>query len=343
MGQKLIEGILVDSETGEIINEVEEVEVVVEENQLPEIFLKGGTHIKCNIKQLETSLIEHLKSFDIEVTAETEKDASKQATELNKIATNLNKSRLAVAKEIKKPADELKTAVDGLIELVQEKRTDIIEKVEVFKSARFDKIKDLLEFELVRLYTAYSILEEYQTVDILPLVKEDSLGKTELSKKALASLDSLVIKCQSIQSNVKIRLLELPLKCQDLEVPLEEKDIKHIIKLDEFDYNEALDKLISDRLDLEERMEANRVAKEKREKEAEEARIEREAKAKEQEELKKQEEVKKVEKETGKKRVRIVATFEVEVNADKDEKEVLTAYRAKLFNEYKSLKTIELV
>jgi len=330
--QILIDGELFDGETGELINKVEEVEVVVEENKLPEIFFKGGTHIQVNLKQLETHLKEHLEQFDIEVTAETEKDASKQATQLNKIAKDLNSARLTVAKEIKKPADDLKKAVDSLIEMVQEKRTDILDKVEVFKSARMENIKYHLEAELGLLYTQYNIDIDYQDMDVSHLVKEENFAKETLSKKGREAIERMALKQKSIQDNVKIRLLELPLACKEMQVPLTAEEITHIIKLDEADYIIELEKLVIARLDLEQKMEEKRIANEELELIQKEKALEV-----------KQKEIQEVQQETGKKVITITATFEVEVPIDKDNKEVLHKYKNKLYSDFTTLVDVRIL
>lgn len=327
--QILIDGELFDGETGELINQVEEVEVIVEENNLPEIFFKGGTHIQVNLKQLETCLKKELKKFDIEVTAETEKDASKQATKLNKIAKDLNDARLKVSNEIKKPANDLKTAVDNLISIVQEKRTDILNKVEVFKSARMDNIKNHLEAELGLFYTRLGVTAEFQELDVSHLVKEENFAKETLSKKGKEAVEAMALKQKSIQDNVKIRLLELPLSCKNLQVPLTREDIEHIIRLDEEKYIIELEKIIISRLDLEQKIEERRIADEEREL------------IKKEEELKtKQKEVLKVQKETGKKIVKLIATFEIEVDINVDNKKVLHKYQSDLSARYRTLKTV---
>ena len=68
----LIDGELYDSETGELINEVEQVEVEIIEDSLPDIVCNGGTHIKTNTEQLKRELILHLEKYDIEVKDVTE-------------------------------------------------------------------------------------------------------------------------------------------------------------------------------------------------------------------------------------------------------------------------------
>lgn len=97
----LIDGELYDSETGELINEVEQVEVEVIENTLPDIICNGGTHIKTNTIQLKKELAIYLAKYDVEVTEDTEKDCSKMATELNKLAKTLDDKRKETAAIIK--------------------------------------------------------------------------------------------------------------------------------------------------------------------------------------------------------------------------------------------------
>ena len=317
MKNLVIDGEVYDSETGELINTVEQVEAVIVENNLPSIVCKGGTHIQVNTEQLKRELAIYLEQYDIGVTEDNEKESSKKATELNKLANDLNKSRLDLAKEIKKPADDLKAQVDELIEIIQGKRTSILEKVEVFKQKRFDIIRGLLEYKLGLLYKVHNVEEEYQKADIEKLVKEDSLAKVDLTKKAEEALEAMVLKCKNIQSNVKIRVLELPEKTKCLQVILCKDDVKNIIELD--DYENELSKLIEYRLSLENKIKEN-LAKQEEEKAKVLAKIEEVAKA---EEIKKQEE-------TGVKVVEIVATFKVEVGLLVDSSRVLEKYRNEL-------------
>ncbi len=317
MKNLVIDGEVYDSETGELINTVEQVEAVIVENNLPSIVCKGGTHIQVNTEQLKRELAIYLEKYDIEVTEDNEKESSKKATELNKLANDLNKSRLDLAKEIKKPADDLKAQVDELIEIIQGKRTSILEKVEVFKQKRFDIIRGLLEYKLGLLYKVHNVEEEYQKADIEKLVKEDSLAKVDLTKKAEEALEAMVLKCKNIQSNVKIRVLELPEKTKCLQVILCKDDVKNIIELD--DYENELSKLIEYRLSLENKIKEN-LAKQEEEKAKVLAKIEEVAKV---EEIKKQEE-------TGVKVVEIVATFKVEVGLLVDSSRVLEKYRNEL-------------
>ena len=317
MKNLVIDGEVYDSETGELINTVEQVEAVIVENNLPSIVCKGGTHIQVNTEQLKRELAIYLEKYDIEVTEDNEKESSKKATELNKLANDLNKSRLDLAKEIKKPADDLKAQVDELIEIIQGKRTSILEKVEVFKQKRFDIIRGLLEYKLGLLYKVHNVEEEYQKADIEKLVKEDSLAKVDLTKKAEEALEAMVLKCKNIQSNVKIRVLELPEKSKCLQVILCKDDVKNIIELD--DYENELSKLIEYRLSLENKIKEN-LAKQEEEKAKVLAKIEEVAKV---EEIKKQQE-------TGVKVVEIVATFKVEVGLNIDNSKVLEKYRSEL-------------
>ena len=398
------DGQVFDAETGELINEVEQVEVEVIEDSLPSIVCNGGTHIQTNTNQLKKELVIHLAKYDIEVTAETEKEASKQATELNKLAIDLNKKRLAVGKEIKKPADALKKSIDELIDLVQEKRTDIIEKVEVFKQERFEYIRALLKMEVQKLYLDLNVSDKYQVVDIESLVKEGSLGKTSLSKSAKESLNSMVQRVKALEDAVTIRTLQLEVTCKNagLEFAIELSEIEHIIQED--DYDAQLNNMIENRLSIQEKMKQQakeqaeakeaqfkkeaedkaRLLEEQRLKEiekekqdkiqkeefriAELARVEREkeeaiqkvkdeAIAKENARLAEIERVEterlqkieneriakeKTKKETGKKIVTLVATFEIEVNADVDDKKVLSKYEDKIKKDFSTLSSLSI-
>ena len=329
MANMVIDGEIYDGDTGELINTIEQVEAPIIEAHLPAIVCKGGTHIQVNTEQLKNELVEYLKKYDIEVTEETEKEASKKATELNKLADDLNKARLHVGREIKKPADELKEKVDELIDIIQGRRKSILEKVDVFKQNRFDTIRTLLKHEAGLLYQLHGVEKEYQKADIEKLVVESSLAKVALSKKAVDALEGMVLKCKNIQSNVKIRLLELPLKGQELTAPLTRYDVEHILELDDFEYSEALAKLIQNRLDVERRVEEARLAKEAQQAQAVKAFEEK----KEALEKAKQEEV-------GVKIVEITAIFRVEVSTSVDNARVIEKYKTALAEKFSTLVSV---
>jgi len=250
----IIDGEKYNQETGELINEVEQVEVEIIEDSLPAIVCSGGTHIITNTEQLKKELVLHLQKYDIEVTAQTEKEASKQATELNKLAKDLNSKRLEVSKEIKKPADILKDNVDELILLVQNKRTDILEKVEVFKSKRMTFIETLLNQELDLLYLTQKVSNKYQVVDIKSLIKETSLSNVRLSKQAIEAIESMVRRVKSLEDAVTIRELQLEMTCKNkgLEFSIELDEVQNIIQED--DYEDQLENMINNRLSIQERM-----------------------------------------------------------------------------------------
>ena len=340
--QILIDGDLYDATTGELINEVEQVEVEVLEDTLPNIVLSGGTHIKTNTEQLKKELVSYLKKYDVEVTEDNEKECSKLATELNSLSKDLDTKRKSVASEIKKPADDLKSAVDELIAIIQEKRTKILNDVEVYKSKRMDFIRTLLNAKLVELYDTYKVSEKYQVCNIEPLVLEGSLAKSQLSKKALESLDLIVAKVKRIEDNVTIREMQLELNCQKagLITPIELKEVEHIIELD--NYDDLLQEMINKRVEIQEQVKKQLEEQELKRQEIlkqEEARKQNEAL--EQEEKAKQEIIEK-QKETGKKKVVLVATFEVEVNSDIEDNKVWSKYVVELQKNFKSFVNLEI-
>ena len=340
--QILIDGELFDATTGELINEVEQVEVEVIEDTLPNIVLSGGTHIKTNTEQLKKELVSYLKKYDVEVTEDNEKDCSKLATELNSLSKDLDTKRKSVASEIKKPADDLKSAVDELISIIQEKRTKILNDVEIYKSKRMDFLRTLLNAKLVELYDTYKVSEKYQVCNIEPLVLEGSLAKSQLSKKALESLDLMVAKVKRIEDSVIIREMQLELKCSDagLITPIELKEVEHIIELP--NYDDLLQEMIEKRIEIQEQVKKQLEEQElKRQEILKQEEIKKQNQALEQEEKAKQEIIEK-QKETGKKKVVLVATFEVEVNSDIEDNKVWSKYVVELQKNFKSFVNLEI-
>lgn len=342
----LLDGLKFDPATGELINEVEQVEVEIVEDSLPAIVCNGGTHIQTNTEQLKRELTIYLSKYDIEVTEDTEKEASKKATELNKLAKDLNDKRLEVSKEIKKPADTLKTSIDELIALVQEKRNDILENVNVFKEKRFEIIRSLLKAKLHTLYLEMNVSELYQVVDVESLVKETSLGKTNLSKAAIESLESMVRKVKALEDAVMIRTLQLDMICRDggLDFPIEIDEVSSIIEDD--DYSQKLDDMIKARFEMQEKIKQKAIQdaenKERMllEQEAQKARYVEQIKEKEIESEK--EKIEKIQEATGKKIVTLVATFQIEVDLHVTENSVWAKYTNKLTKDFTTLKRLDI-
>lgn len=338
----LIDGELYNSETGELINEVEQIEVDVIENTLPDIICNGGTHIKTNTIQLKKELAIYLAKYDVEVTEDTEKDCSKMATELNKLAGNLDKKRKETAAIIKKPADELKIAIDELIAIVQEKRTSILDGVNVFKQKRFETIRNLLKARLNVLYIENKIKEKYRTLDIEPLVVEGSLAKVALSKNAIESLESMVKRVALLQSQVEIRTLELKIKCDNagLITPIELDEVQNIIENE--NYNELLEAIINKRLELQDQVKKQLEQQEQKKQELIKEEEFKKQQQKENEEKQQQQKVIEQQKQTGKKIVKLVATFEVEVNADVVDNKVWSKYVVELQKQFSTFVNLEI-
>ena len=310
----LIDGELYDSETGELINEVEQVEVEVIENTLPDIICNGGTHIKTNTIQLKKELAIYLAKYDVEVT---EDDKRKETAAI-----------------IKKPADELKIAVDELISIVQNKRASILEGVNVFKQKRFDFIRTLLKAKVEELYLQYKVSSKYQVCNIEHLVVEGSLSKVALSKSALDALELLVMKVKKLEDEVTIREMQLSIKCDNagLITPIELDEVQNIIENE--NYNELIELMINKRVELQDQV--------KRQLEQQEQRKQDLIK---EEELRKQQQKEKVieqQKETGKKIVKLVATFEVEVNADVADNKVWSKYVVELQKQFSTFINLEI-
>ena len=327
--------------TGELINEVEQVEVEIIEDNLPDIVCNGGTHIKTNTEQLKRELSSYLEKYDVEVTADTEKDCSKMATELNKLSKDLDDKRKSTAAIIKKPADDLKIAVDELIAIVQNKRTVILEGVNIFKQRRFDLIRSLLTAKINELYIENNVSERYQVCNIEPLVVEGSLSKVSLSKNAIDSLDLMVRKVKAIEDKVEIRTLQLELKCSiaGLITPIEFDEVKNIIEDD--DYEIKLERMISKHLEIEERTKKLIEMQEQQKQELLRKEEIKKAAIEEQKQLEEKNKVVEKQKETGKKIVRVNAVFEVEVNTALDNKKVIEGFRKKLNEHFDSLLSVE--
>lgn len=342
MEKILVDGELYNAETGELINEVEQIEVEVIENNLPDIICNGGTHIRTNTIQLKKELAIYLAKYDIEVTEDTEKDCSKMATELNKLAGNLDKKRKETATIIKKPADELKIAIDELIAIVQEKRAAILDGVNIFKQKRFETIRNLLKARLNVLYIENKIKEKHRTLDIEPLVVEGSLAKVALSKNAIESLESMVKRVALLQSQVEIRTLELKIKCDNagLITPIELDEVQNIIENE--NYNELLESMINKRVELQEQVKRQLEQQEQRKQDLIKEEELRKQQEKENKEKQEKEKVIEQQKETGKKIVKLVATFEVEVNEYVADNKVWSKYVVELQKQFSTFIHLEI-
>lgn len=168
------------------------------------------------------------------------------------------------------------------------------------------------------------------------------MAKVQLSKSALESLEFMVIKVKKLEDEVTIREMQLELKCSNagLITPIQLNEVESIIE--DSDYDEKLEKMIKNRLEIEDRAKALiKMQEEQKETLAKEEELKKQQQ-KENEEQKEQLKVLEKQKETGKKIVKLVATFEVEVNADVADNKVWSKYVVELQKQFSTFVNLEI-
>jgi len=145
-----------------------------------------------------------------------------------------------------------------------------------------------------------------------------------------------------LEDAVIIREMQLELKCSNvgLVTPIELKEIENIIELD--NYDELLEEMINKRLQIQEQVKIQMQQQEEQKQELLKQEELRKQKEFEEKAKKEKEQVIKQQQETGKKVVALLATFEVEVNANIEDNKVWSKYVVELQKQFKTFVNLEI-
>ena len=214
--------------------------------------------IDANFEELKSSLILELQKYDFVVTHDNVKEAKAKATELNKMFNDLEAKRKAVVKDLSEPIKEFDAKVKEMSALVQEGRTNILDKVAFFDDQTKKACETLCQETLSELYAEFGIEKEFQTVSFSDLVIVSNVTeKGNLAKIARDGINSRVSEALIKQDTQKSRIVSLKNRCETagLKVVFSHDDIKHFVGEPEAEYNKKLEVMISREVERQNKLE----------------------------------------------------------------------------------------
>lgn len=168
-----------------------------------------------NFDEIKAELIENLKAYEIEVTAENLADAKKMATELNKLAKDIGAKRIEKKKEFSEPIKVFEDKANELVNLILASREKILKQAEIYEDKIRQLVEKLLREELAGLIESMGVKPAFQTAKIDSLVIKSNLtGSMKLTKAAAEALAEMVAADKLRQDTVEHRLSALPGICK---------------------------------------------------------------------------------------------------------------------------------
>ena len=205
-----------------------------------------------NFDEIKADLIEGLKTYEIEVTAENLADAKKMATELNKLAKEIGAKRIEKKKEFSEPIKAFEDKANELVDLILASREKILKQAEVYEDKIRQLVEKLLTEELAGLIKDMGVKPEFQTAKIDGLVIKSNLtNNMKLTKTASGSLADMVAADKARQDTVEYRLSALPGICKthNLKCEIAPDHVLSFVAEPEAVYSEKLNALIAAELD----------------------------------------------------------------------------------------------
>ena len=220
--------------------------------------------IDANFEELKSSLILELQKYDFVVTHDNVKEAKAKATELNKMYNDLEAKRKAVVKDLSEPIKEFDAKVKEMSALMQDGRTNILDKVAFFDDQTRKLCETLCQEALSEFYAEFGIEKEFQTVVFSDLVIVSNVTeKGNLAKIARDGIKSRVSEALIKQDTQKSRIVSLKNRCETagLKVVFSHDDIKHFVGEPEAEYNKKLDVMINRSLEIQNKVKAEAEAR----------------------------------------------------------------------------------
>jgi len=214
--------------------------------------------IDANFEELKSSLILELQKYDFVVTHDNVKEAKAKATELNKMYNDLEAKRKAVVKDLSEPIKEFDAKVKEMSALMQDGRTNILDKVAFFDDQTRKLCETLCQEALSEFYAEFGIEKEFQTVSFSDLVIVSNVTeKGNLAKIARDGIKSRVSEASIKQETQKSRIVSLKNRCETagLKVVFSHDDIKHFVGEPEAEYNKKLDVMINREVERQNKLE----------------------------------------------------------------------------------------
>jgi len=202
--------------------------------------------ITDNFEDVEASLLEGLKQYDLVVGEDDLKDAKTKATELNQLKQTIKDLKKTKIAEMSTPIKEWGDKADKLSQHCENARQKILKQVKEFEDHKRANCLKLLQKELNHQYRHNEIRDEFKTVKVDDLAILSNLTKTGVSKKAVDAISDRVSRVKLFQEKIDNRLASLSAICieRGLTTPLKEENVKHFLMDDDSSYNGKLNSLI---------------------------------------------------------------------------------------------------
>jgi hypothetical protein len=212
--------------------------------------------INLDYEKIREQLEAEVKKYDIVVTVDTVAGAKEVATKLNKVAGSIDDKRKAMVAEASAPIKAFDARMKELVELCKDGRQKILDQVVVFEDRVRERCRFLLNEERQRLYILHRVREEFQQVDIGPMVKLSNVTeKGGLAAAGKRELEQQVLLQRDIQHTVDERLNALPVRCIEsgLLAPLQRVHVDSFLFADPEVYESRLVALINVELERQSR------------------------------------------------------------------------------------------
>lgn len=188
--------------------------------------------------------------FNHIVTSDNIAQVKKDNAELNKSKKYIADTTKEIVERESKTINKFKENSKEYQQMIEDKRLDRIEKIEVFENETRAAIQ--LEAQAYYQDNKESLRDYFDKVDLSDMTKLSYLTSTgKLSKEAKSVIDSKIQECMLKQNRYDLRVSNLKVVCfeRGLTEPLTENHIQGIVFIDdEQQYSFKLDTLINDEL-----------------------------------------------------------------------------------------------
>ena len=203
--------------------------------------------INANFDELKAALTAELKKYEITVTEDTIAGAKKLCADLNKSKShiaNVRKERAAEASEpVRLFEEQMREFELEVASAVQKIRSQI----QYFEEDRKLLLRGLLLDYRLEQWQNLGVRDEFQAAEIDDLVMVSNITKSgSISKAARDAVDARIQGQLSVQSRTDRRLLELENKClrAGIRSPLRREHVEQFLFAEDAEYESMLSQLI---------------------------------------------------------------------------------------------------
>ncbi|QEH06578.1 DUF1351 domain-containing protein [Sulfurospirillum multivorans] len=224
--------------------------------------------IASNFDTIKAHVVAGLKEYEVTVTLENMAAAKKMATTLNQLSEKVDETRKNTVKIVSAPIDVFGAQCKELVSLIDEKRTFLLNQIEVFNARTRKECLSLLESALKTAYHKFDVKEEFQIAKVADLAIVSNKTNSGIKPAAKGSVEARALECKRFQEKVELRLNTLEGTCYKagLEAPLVRQNIESFLKVDDEEiYQQKLQSMIKSEIKRFGELEQKLVEKAKKE------------------------------------------------------------------------------